>query len=115
MPELYYTLADTSASAINIARWVKDRIGDKLALNECLMIAHALQRGERWQPPYYDVHERNATGPCNLVIIPDEKLQALTLERELALWELQKRGAEGDAEAAISFCKAIAAGELELT
>ena len=116
MPELCYTLTDTSASTIDVAKWVRERMGDQLLLNECLVVARALQRGERWQPPYYSVHKHDEVGPCAVQVSypedPGREERRLSEEREAALWELQRIGADGNAEAAIAFCKAIAVGEI---
>lgn len=64
MPELCYTLSDKAASTIDVAKWVRDRMGGELLLNECLIVARALQRGETWRPPYYSVLNYDAPGPC---------------------------------------------------
>lgn len=118
MPELCYTLTDKSVSSIDLAKWVRDRMGDELMLNECLVIARALQRGETWRPPYYAVRDRDVVGPCAMTTTypddPHREARRLSEEREQAIWGLQRKGATGDAEAAIAFCKAITDGELHI-
>ena len=121
--EITYTYnLGSKYSVAQIAKWVLaktpfglGRIGGSVSLPEAMTIARALVRGERWQPEYYMLHEPEADGPCQFEIVDVKTEDELRWEKQHAIHaahaELLKRGAAGDAEAAIAYCKAAQENE----
>jgi hypothetical protein len=119
-PTVRIVLDDTSITPSELAGWVRRIAPNQYTTADALYIARCLIRGEGWEPPYYTVifqleREKNqpwtytVTTPPNDMAIAFEKRSRLYAEGE----ELSKRGAAGDAEAAIEFCKRFQAGEMQ--
>lgn len=113
------TLDDTSITPAQLAVWVRAIAPDQYTTSEALYIARCLIRGEGWEPPYWNVAYQlktmkgqpwsfTITTPPNDMAIDFEKRSRAYTEGE----ELARRGAEGDAEAAIEFCKRFKAGDM---
>lgn len=114
MPSIRYTIRlKDEHTAVEIAEWVRRKMGHEFSSRDCLMVARALKNGEGWEPPYYSIKHPQTPGPCEFVLTPDPENAWEVREHEQdCLWELARKGAEGDAEAAIAFCKAELNGEL---
>jgi hypothetical protein len=113
------TLDDTSITAAQLAGWVRDVAPDQYTVTEAMYIARCLIRGEGWEPPYWNVAyqlERLKDQPCSYTITTPPNDMAIQFERGVRLYaegkELAERGAAGDAEAAIEFCKRFQAGDM---
>ena len=116
MPTLRYTLDDTAITASELGRWVWERMGRKLPSRECLAIARSLLDGGVWEPQSHSISDRESAGPCSYTIIPDPdpELEAF-LERKRQWADnavLLNKAVAGDAEAAITYCRKIASGEI---
>jgi hypothetical protein len=113
------TLDDTSITAAQLAGWVRDVAPDKYTLTEAMYIARCMIRGEGWEPPYWNVAYQLKTmkdHPCSYTITTPVNDMAIQHEKRSRMYtegeELARRGAEGDAEAAIEFCKRFKAGDM---
>jgi hypothetical protein len=120
MTTVRITLNDMSITAAKLAGWVRDVAPDQYTLAEAMSIARSLIRGEAWEPPYevvaYELEQlKNQPWSYTITMPPDgaairfEQRQKLYAEGE----ELAKRGAAGDAEAAIKFCQRFQGGDME--
>jgi hypothetical protein len=112
MLAIYYTLRDKDIETIELTRWVRKQM-PKYSTYDAIMTARSLKNGERWNPPIDDIKEWRDAGPCDYVTTPDpENIWEMRDAKYQAHHDLGKRGAEGDAQAAIEFCKLYLNGEL---
>jgi hypothetical protein len=110
--DIHYTLRDKNISPIELSKWVKARM-PKFATNETLIIARMMIKGERWNPPIYEVNEWRDNGPCDYVITPDPANMWEVRDAEYAAHhKLGAAGAAGNSSAAIDFCQLYMAGKL---
>ncbi len=114
MPTIRYTLRfKVDQTTVELANWVRSKMGDQLTLRDCLMVARALKNGEDWEPEFHLLQDPEAVGPCEFDITPDpDDSWAIRAKEQSKLWELCERGAAGDAEAAIAWCKAELEGKV---
>lgn len=109
---------DAENDAIDIAGRVKRLASrSKWTSREFLIIARLLMKGEGWEPEvhFLDIDEINAqrnNGPLEFEIteLPDEYAEQARRWKEVH--ELIEKGAVGDAEAAIEYCRRLKAGEI---
>jgi hypothetical protein len=112
MLEVKYTLKDTSISAPDLAKWVKQRVPSFTA-PDCLYVARCLIKGEEWSPPIDKINEYLDVGPCSMNIIPDpDNHWEVFFAEEKVYSDLLKDGAAGNAQAAIEYCKAVIEGKV---
>ena len=121
MTTIRYTLDNKDITAPQLAKWVMERAHSKFTSKDGLDIARSLIRGEVWEVPAWMLservlYEREKHGPCSYTIIEDPP-SALDLHfaRQETLQKLCERGAARDAGCAIEYCKAMLAGEVNMS
>jgi hypothetical protein len=102
---------DPLTTAVQIAQWVRDVCPDQYTSADAMMIARYLLHGETWRPEYatFDFSRVGTDELCMIEIDTsyddyDEELRTAR-EKQASYYELLKRGAEGDTDAAIAYCK----------
>lgn len=109
-----YTHPPGTHTVAVLARWVRGKTMDQLTLPDALCIARSLLRGESWRPLTVS---NFAPGPCHMETEYVKDPYTLNYERRAVEYadgvELALRGAAGDADAAIEFCKLFGAGVME--
>lgn len=112
--DVYYTLKDKDIKPAALAKWVKARM-PSFQYPDCLIVAHIMIKGERWNPPIEEVHDYEEAGPCLLdarIDISSMNLYERHDYEQGLLYALLQRGAKGDAQAAIDYCKAEIEGKV---
>ena len=110
-------LTDESASLATIIKWVQEMVKwPKLSVYDAKPFAEILKSGEVWHPELNTMHlpdimfghleYHEQMGICFVDVIVEESDFEKHQKIQKGFWDLCKRGAEGDAEAAIAFCKA---------
>lgn len=113
MTEIRYTLDPKSTiSTIALSAWVRLKMGTGYSATNCLTVARCLKSGQGWEPPYCAMFEPEAPGPCEFVVTEPVNEYAEYQNKQQALYDLKVRGASGDAEAAIAYCKADLDGKV---
>jgi hypothetical protein len=118
MSSVKYTLTDKDVSTIALAKWINMKTwGLAFSLSEALVIARSLKNGGSWEIDSTEVTPPNEKDPCLGVIQPepedDNAAFWKTIQLEIAHCEnLLGRGAAGDIEAAIEYCKLELAGKV---
>ena len=112
-------LDDTSITAPQLAVWVRAVAPDQFTTAEALHIARYMIEGGGWEPPYWNVAYQLKTlknQPWTYTITTPPNEDAINFEKRSRMYtegeELARRGAEGDAGAAIEFCKRFKAGDM---
>lgn len=107
------TLKDKRAGRIEITRWVRSNSKLNMSLKDALHVADSLLRGETWKTQIDllldGFKERNFI--FNIQSIAEES-EDTHFQVQEKYWDLCRRGAEGDAVAAIEFCKLEMAGQI---
>lgn len=106
--EVEITLKDKTVTPIELTKWLRKvwKSESSTPVN-CMYIANCLIAGETWRPPYRDISKADDFEYVNFTVPESEfdKNDRLHREQQKEYWELCRRGSEGDAEAAIAFCK----------
>lgn len=109
-----YTHPAGTHAVSEVARWVRIKTMDQLSLPDSLCIARSLLKGESWRPLSVSNFD---PGPCHMETKYVKDPYTLNYEQRVAEYadgvELALRGAAGDTEAAIEFCKLFGAGVME--
>ena len=116
-------LTDESASLATIIKWVQSIVKyPRLSVYDAKTFAEILKAGGVWHPEldtlhlpnplfgHYEFHEQ--MGICKVDVVIEESDFEKGRKIQQGYWDLCKRGAEGDAEAAIAFCKAEMEGKV---
>jgi hypothetical protein len=106
MPKYTYTLQDQSVASLPLALWVKRKTRGTLHARIVLDITRSLQAGKPWCPGVGIVEDPEDGGMfCSVEIEGDVD----PYKEMFSKWDehqaLLERGAAGDAEAAIAYCK----------
>lgn len=113
MTEIRYTLdPQKTINTIALASWVRLKMGTGYSATNCLTVARYLQSGQGWEPPYCVLFEPQAPGPCEFVVTEPVNEYTEYYNKQQALFDLKVRGAAGDVEAAIAYCKADLDGKV---
>jgi hypothetical protein len=114
--EVEITLKDKTVTRMELTKWLRQVWrSDSATPANCLYIADCLIAGETWRPPYNAIGCKAEKSEIVNFVFPEsdyDKNDRLNREKQHEFWELCRRGAEGDAEAAIQFCKHEFAGEV---
>lgn len=114
--EIHVKMLDKSIDVMQVASWVKYVTSvDHFTLPERLCIARCLLKGERWSPsPWcFDVTKANSYQHWDVKVTNAESDRYTNYYKEQqGYFALMRKGAEGDAEAAIEYCKLEAAGKV---
>lgn len=116
-------LVDGSESLSTIIKWVQSIVKyPKLTVYDAKPFAEILKAGGCWHPelstldiavPFYgEFRLCEQMGPCLVKVEVEESDFEKDRKIQAEYWELCRRGAEGDAEAAIAFCKAEMEGKV---
>jgi hypothetical protein len=116
-------LVDSSTSLSTILKWVQSIVKyPKLSVYDAKPFAEILKAGECWHPElntldimvplYGEFRLCEQMGPCLVKVEVEESDFEKDRKIQAEYWELCRRGAEGDAEAAIAFCKAEMANKV---
>ena len=110
-------LTDQSASLATIVKWVQSIVKwPALTVYQAKPYADILKSGEVWHPELDTLHLPNPMsgafelheqmGICWVDVVIEESDFEKNQKIQQGYWDLCRRGAEGDAQAAIEFCKA---------
>ena len=115
--EVEITLKDKNIAPLNLARLLRDIWQSELASPaNCIYVAKCLINGETWRPTLGSIHIPNIDKSEHLnLVFPESEIDKdsrLRREQQTEYWELGRRGAAGDAEAAIAFCKLEMEGKI---
>jgi hypothetical protein len=115
MRSITFTLIDKNINTIELASWVKELRHPALSsmrAQEALDIARDLKGGKTWGPSYTTIFfQPRAPSPCSALIKdPEQDEQDANFARDMMHAGLLKRGASGDAEAAIEYCRLLSIG-----
>lgn len=110
-------LVDSSASLSTIIKWVQSIVKyPKLTVYDTKPFAEILKAGGCWHPElntldimvplHGEFRLCKQMGPCLVKVEVEESDFEKDCKIQAEYWELCRRGAEGDADAAIAFCKA---------
>ena len=117
-------LIDRSASLATVIKWVQSMIRwpENISVYEAKPFADILKAGGEWHPPLdklklpnplygtLEIHEQ--MGICWIDVVVEESDFEKDRKIQQGYWELCKKGAEGDAQAAIEYCKAEMANKV---
>ena len=105
MIEYEITIKDHTVEVLALAKWVHSVSGH--LLKDSLYIARCLLSGETWRPTGYIAHQENSF--CHIARSysesKHEKSNREYLDTQKGYFELMKKGAAGDAAAAMEYCK----------
>lgn len=104
-----YTLRERDLSTMEVALWVRKKLGNRALAWQVLDIARKLQQ-EPWTASYYWLVLPREAGPCSFEITEPPDPWAAVRESGDAAAALLAAGAAGDAVCAIEYCKLVAAG-----
>lgn len=107
MKNIRYTLADRSISVFELARWVLSKVGSQYSSKDALMVARELLNGNGWEPIYNVLQDPEGPGPCYFIVSDPEDPYRVLLAEAKRLQEMLEKGAAGDAEVAIAYCKMV--------
>lgn len=116
-------LTDETASLATIVKWVQALVKwPNLSVYDAKPFADILKSGEVWQPDIGNLNLPNThqgtlefheqMGICKVDIVIGESRFEEQRNVQQGYWDLCERGAAGDAEAAIAFCKAENEGKV---
>jgi hypothetical protein len=116
-------LVDSSTSLSTIIKWVQSIVKyPKLTVYDAKPFAEILKAGGCWNPElnaldimvplYGEFRLCEQMGPCLVKVEVEESDFEKDRKIQAEYWELCRRGAEGDAEAAIAFCRAEMANKV---
>ena len=110
-----YKIRSKNAQTIpELALWVKNKIGHHHeGIHVYLGIARNLLNGEVWEKEYCLLKNPEADGPCEFTVSEPVNENVVYFNKQQEFKALLKRGAAGDSEAAIEYCKAMLAGEVK--
>ena len=92
-----------------------------LSLKDLLYISRCLQRGESWEPEFNTLSDdiiddiKSNTFKSDILFVQvttEPEYHDTLVERQKKAFDLLERGAAGDAEAAIEYCRMEKAGEI---
>lgn len=113
-------LIDSEITSGELAKWVRKVAPAQYTLIEAMAIARDLINGKVWEPPYgavaYQLQNlKNQPWTYTITTPPNPMREAYEERRRVYEegQELARRGAEGDAEAAIAFCGLFLTGAME--
>lgn len=100
---------------VKIAKWILEYSTTVANAKEAMMIATDLFNGKTWEQSIWSL--RNGFDKCPYFDIKNRYEEEANehkvwFARQNELFELCRKGAEGDAEAAIAYCKAEMTGEV---
>jgi hypothetical protein len=105
-----FTLRD-KINNVDLARWIR-KVYSGLTSQQCLIILRRLRRGGTWEIACGSCYDYE-NGPCDFVV---NCAEIDYWDDVVKKWDfhsdLLKRGADGDAQAAIEYCKLELAGEI---
>jgi hypothetical protein len=113
--EIHVKMLDKSIDVMQVASWVKWTTGEQFTSADRLCIARCLLSGERWSPlsSYFDVTKANSYPHWDVTVTNAESDRYTNYYKEQqGYFALMRKGAEGDAEAAIAYCKLEAEGKV---
>lgn len=109
--EVKVTARNRTASRLDMAKWILTHAPSdmKLRSSDAMYIVDVILKGETWRPEYCCI-DRNAyeTNPyfnVEFIGTEEEDPWAERIALQESYWELCRKGAAGDAEAAMAFCK----------
>ena len=125
MFEVTITLKDTAVSRVELANWVRHATPHLITnAKDALAVAACLIKGEKWEPEFYMLADnlKQAYGTyikevnpfCNVTIVdvPEDNQYTRHFATQKGYYDLMCKGAAGDAEAAIAYCKLELSGDV---
>lgn len=117
---LEVTVSNQQVSKADLVHWLRANWypAKNLSLMELVYVAQAMINGETWRPEFFDIKAPWVHNVCqgrpyqlpdsdvvNIKVIVEEDDQEKARREQSEYWDLCKAGAEGDAAAAIEWCK----------
>ena len=104
--EVAITLKDKHADRIGVAKWILSNTTLTTSAKDAMYITDCMLRGETWRPNYFSMKRGFET--CELFNVKIEEPvnpYAEHMRIQQGYYDLCRRGAEGDVEAALAYCK----------